>query len=459
MINRLTQYLNPFKEVSIAPLIIFRVIFGALMLFGSSRFIFKGWVNDLYIEPQHFFGYLGFEWVHPLPGNWMYIPFVLMILASIGLILGLFYRFSAFLLFFAFTYIELLDKSNYLNHYYFVSLMCFLMILLPANRRLSIDALINPSIKRDTTYAWHIGILKFQLGIVYFFAGVAKLHSDWLFDAQPLKIWLQAHHNLPIFGGLLESDWVAYLFSWFGCIYDLTIPFFLLSSLTRPFAYFFVVAFHIITWYLFPIGVFPWVMICSTLIFFSPEFHQRILLRLEHVFNAKPLQSKPLFHNRFKKLTSVFLVIYLSFQILTPFRYLLYPSPKDLFWHEEGFRFSWRVMLMHKEGHATFYLVDPDSGRQSEIINSDFLTQTQEDQMSTQPDMILQYARIIHSHYAGKTLTHGNQTFKIDNPEVHAEVFVSLNGRPSQLFVDKKHNLLDYEYDLNHRAWIEPFKR
>lgn len=458
MINRLTRYLNPFKEVSIAPLVIFRMIFGALMLFGSSRFIFKGWVHDLYIEPQHYFGYLGFEWVHPLPGNWMYVPFILMILSSIGLIVGLFYRYSALILFFAFTYIELLDKSNYLNHYYFVSLMCFLMILLPANRRFSIDALINPSIKKDTTHSWHIGILKFQLGIVYFFAGVAKLHSDWLLDAQPLKIWLQAHHNLPVFGGLLESDWVAYFFSWFGCIYDLTIPFFLLFALTRPFAYFFVVAFHIITWYLFPIGVFPWVMICSTLIFFSPEFHQRILFRLEYIFKVKRIPSKPLLNIRFKKLTSAFLIIYVSFQILTPFRYLLYPNPQDLFWHEEGFRFSWRVMLMHKEGHATFYMVDPESGRESEIINSDFLTQTQEDQMSTQPDMILQYAKIIHSHYAGKTLTYGNQTFKIDNPEVHAEIFVSLNGRPSQLFVDKKHNLLDYEYDLKHRTWIEPFE-
>ena len=71
------------------------------------------------------------------------------------------------------------------------------MILVPANRNLSIDAQFHPEIKSGVVQAWHIGIIKFQLGVVYFFAGIAKLNSDWLFHAQPLKIWLQAHHNIP----------------------------------------------------------------------------------------------------------------------------------------------------------------------------------------------------------------------------------------------------------------------
>jgi hypothetical protein len=456
VIDRFKQYSQLDRQVSIAPLITFRVIFGALMLFGVSRFVYNGWVEMLYIEPDHYFGYLGFEWVKPLNGNWMYLPFILMFISSLFIIFGFFYRISAFVFFVAFTYVELLDKSNYLNHYYFVSLMSFLMMLVPANRSFSLDALFKPSIKQRETSAWHIGIIKFQIAVVYVFAGIAKINSDWLIEAQPLKTWLQAHHNIPIVGSLMQEEWVAYLFSWFGCFYDLFIVFFLLLAKTRPIAYFFVVCFHLVTWYLFPIGVFPWVMIFSTLIFFSPKFHEQILQALSGIFKInKPWSNKG--SKPTHPILKYFIIAYVFLQIAIPFRYVFYPG--DLFWNEEGFRFSWRVMLMHKEGLATFYLVDPTTGRESEINNGDFLTQTQEDQMATQPDMILQYAQILDEHYKSRTLHYGDHKFKIDDPIIEARIFVSLNGRPSQLFVDRKHDLSELPYDLKHRNWLEPFKK
>ena len=452
--SRLRTYFDPFKEVSNAPLIIFRIIFGALMLFGISRFLVNGWVEQLYIEPTFYFTYLGFDWVKPLEGNWMYVPFILLIISSISIMLGLFYRWGALIFFVCFTYIELLDKSNYLNHYYFVSLIAFLMIWLPANARFSLDATFFPSVAHKRMYQWQSGILKFQLAVVYIFAGIAKVNSDWLFEAQPLKPWLQAHHNIPLIGGYLQQDWVAYLFSWTGCLYDLFIVFFLLSARFRPFAYFFVVFFHFVTWYLFPIGIFPWVMIFSTLIFFSDQFHEGILRRLGSVTLLQKKEN-PLAKPR--KLVRIAILVFVLIQLLVPMRHILYKG--DLFWNEEGFRFSWRVMLMHKEGNATFYLVDKKTGRESEIPNSDFLTPTQEDQMATQPDMILQYAHMLKQHFDGQVLEYGDYKFPIEDPEIHAEIHVSLNGRTSQLFVDKKHDLSELPYNLYHRNWLEPLKK
>lgn len=424
------------------------------MLFGVLRFIAKGWVNDLYIQPKYHFGYLGFEWVKVLPDNWMYLPFILMIIAAIGILVGAFYRWSALLFFVCFTYVELLDKTYYLNHYYFVSLMSFIMLLVPANRMFSYDAYRNPTIYSETVPRWTIGLIKFQLGVVYFFAGVAKLHSDWLFEAQPLKIWLQAHHNLPLVGSILQEDWVAYGFSWMGCIYDLFIVFFLLSNRFRPYAYFFVVFFHVVTWYLFPIGIFPWVMIFSTLIFFSPSFHLKIL----NALGASKHQNYRGLSNSFRVSTYLkgFIILYVAVQVLLPFRYVFYPG--SLFWNEEGFRFSWRVMLMHKEGHPTFYIQDSTTKRISEINNADYLTVQQIDQMATQPDMILQYAKILYRENNNKKVHYGEHKLTIKNPRVFAEIYVSLNGRPSKLFVDKKHNLAELPYNLKHREWIEPFQ-
>lgn len=436
----------------------FRIIFGALLLFGALRFVSKGWVEQLYILPKFHFGYLGFEWVQQLPGNWMYLPFILMIITAVFIIIGYFYRLSITLFFLSFTYVELIDKSYYLNHYYFVSLMCFILIWLPANRYFSLDVARNKVAEQHYVSQWTIRIIQFQLGVVYFFAGIAKLNSDWLLEGQPLGIWLQAHHNIPVVGSLLQEKWMAIAFSWAGCLYDLFIVFFLLAARTRKFAYFFVVFFHLVTWYLFPIGVFPWVMIFSTLIFFSPRLHERLLNRLHPLLGKDKsfLPKKPVrTSNPSRRLVTITLGIFLVFQLLVPFRYLLYPG--NLYWTEEGFRFSWRVMLMHKEGHAVFYLKDKKTGRESEINNAKFLTRTQEDQMATQPDMILQYAQFLKSHFEGQVLHYGDQKFHIEDPAIHAEIYVSLNNRRSQKFVDKQHDLTTFEYSLKHRNWLESF--
>jgi len=454
---KLSKYLSLFKEVSIAPLIIFRIIFGVLMFLGTIRFISKGWIEQLYIDPDYYFGYLGFEWIRPLEGQLMYLPFLLLLISPLFILLGFLYRASSITFFICFTYIELLDKSNYLNHYYFVSLIALIMIFLPAHRNFSIDTKIWPKIKTVSTKQWTISLIKLQLAIVYIFAGIAKLNSDWLIHAKPLKIWIQAHHNIPFIGPLMQQEWLAYLFSWTGCCYDLFIVFFLLSNRSRPIAYLFVIVFHLLTWYLFPIGVFPWVMIFSTLIFFSPKFHERILNLLSRSnWKKNVIENIKLSHTR-KKIIISLLTLYIAIQIIIPFRHVLYPG--NLFWNEEGFRFSWRVMIMHKVGLATFYMVDPKTGRESEINNSKFLTRTQEGQMATQPDMILQYAQILKNYHHGKTFHYGNQKFLIENPEIRAKIYVSVNGRPSQLFVDKKHDLTKLEYNLSHRTWLEPFNK
>ena len=148
------------------------------------------------------------------------------------------------------------------------------------------------------------------------------------------------------------------------------------------------------------------------------------------------------------------MLVFVVFQVSIPFRYILYSG--NLFWTEEGFRFSWRVMLMHKEGSATFYVKDSITKREIEIRNSDYLTEIQEDQMCTQPDMILQYAHFLHSKFKDTILHVGSKNVHLKHPSIHAQIFVSLNGRPSQLYVSKEHDLSILPYNLKHRNWIEP---
>jgi hypothetical protein len=451
-----STFFNWHKLVPASTLALYRILFGGLMFFSTSRFLFNGWVHDFYIQPQFHFSYLGFDWIpYPTPLT-LYVIFAGMLISCLGIMLGLFYRLSAITFFILFTYVELLDKTTYLNHYYFVSLVAFILIFLPANHYFSLDTKFGFAKESDKIPNWSIAILKFQMGVVYVFAGIAKLEADWLIDAQPLKYWLHTAHHWTFFGELLKQDWVAYFFSWFGCVYDLLIVFFLLNSRTRNIAYLFVIVFHFTTWMFFPIGVFPWVMMVGTTIFLSVSFHEKVISFLSFGKNKTFVSAHSNSNLTRKKAVNLLFAVYIFIQIIVPFRYLLYPG--NLFWTEQGFRFSWRVMLMEKTGYAEFYILDPVNKNEWKINNRDHLTSTQEKMMSTQPDMILQYAHHLKNTYSDTTIRFGSEELNFKNPEVHAEIYVTLNGRPSQLYVHKKHNLAAIENNLSNRYWLEDFK-
>ena len=412
---------DPFQLVQSKPLEIFRFLFGILMIISLVRFWAMGWINEFYVMPKYHFSFYGFDWVK-YPGEiGIYLMFSLMIITAFFIMIGKFYRISAILFFLLFTYVELIDKTLYLNHYYFVSLISFLMIFLPADKK---EALIP---------RWTIDILKFQLIVVYFFAGFAKLNSDWLLNAMPLKLWLPASSHLPIIGELLKYEITAYIFSWFGAIYDLSIWMFLLIPKTRKVAYLFVLIFHLSTALLFNIGMFPYIMCALTLIFFDFKSSK---VRQDVKVNFNPVILKTA------------LSIFVLFQILYPLRNNLYEG--NGFWHEQAYRFGWRVMLMEKAGYVEFKLVDSKTGKVEIISPSDYLTKVQETQMSTQADMILQFAKILEQEYLKKGF---------QDPKIYADSYASLNGSGARRFIDNNQDLSKLDDGFSTKGWILHFEK
>ena len=450
MTNGFQTYLH--QKTNASPLAVFRIGFGLMMCYSIIRFWAKGWIETVYLEPSFHFSYYGFEWIKPL-GNFTYILFAICGLAAFFVAIGFKYRLAIITFFLSFTYIELMEKTTYLNHYYFISILSFLLIFLPANATFSVD-----NIFRKRSYAqipkWTIDAIKLLLGIVYFYAGLAKINSDWLFKAMPLKIWLPSKYDLPIIGeSLMHQNWFHHAMSWSGMLYDLFIPFLLLYKKTRWFAFALVVFFHIFTRVLFPIGMFPYVMIIGSLIFFEADFHKKIIAFIKK-YIQKVIQIKsntiailPEYHIKLKAVIVPVIVVFFAIQLLVPFRYLLYNG--NLFWTEQGYRFSWRVMLMEKAGSTTFKIVDGETKKFFYVKNSDFLTSYQEKQMSFQPDFILEYA-----HYLGDHFT--SQGHK--NVQVFTESYVALNGRLSQPFIDKTVDLYQQQESFKPKNWILPFK-
>ncbi len=390
--------------------------------------MWKGWIQDSYTSPKFHFTYQYFDWVRPFDTSTMYLIVGASALFALFIALGFLYRISAVMFFLSFTYLELIEKSWYLNHYYFASLVAFLLIWLPAHRNYSLDVGFFKKIRLAVVPYWTLLILKLQIAAVYIFGGLAKLKSDWLFEAQPLRIWLKARTDTPIIGGLFDYDVTAYIFSWSGMVYDLTIPFLLWNARTRPFAYILVVVFHVLTYVLFNIGMFPWIMIAASLVFITSDEWEKLLgkfgIRLGKISgSAKKFKT----HH----MTIPFLGLYVFFQFTFPLRHLLLTD--NVLWTENGFRFAWHVMVMEKNGFTEFTIIDNETQEKFTVYPSQYLTVVQEKQMSFQPDMIWQFVRHLDRLY-NKDGTR--------NLSIFVNSKVSLNGRESRTYIDPKVDLL-----------------
>jgi hypothetical protein len=395
----------------------------------------QGWIEKLYIQPTFFFKYYGFEWVNICPQAFVKPLFFVMVLTALFVAIGLFYRWALVIFLCIFTYFELVDATNYLNHHYLVCLLGFLLLFTPANRAFSLDVW-RGSVKASMTIPqFFIWIIILQIGIVYTYAGIAKLNSDWIFNALPLRIWLPEHHDFPFIGGLFKYTELAFIFSWVGALYDCTIFYFLCWKKTRTYAYATVVIFHLATYVLFNIGIFPWLMITSNLIFFSDQFHQRLY---KH-FIDKNEQTVAANH---KKILTPLLGIYFLIQIILPLRHLAYSG--NTFVTEIGYRFGWRVMLVEKVGVATFVLKDKNKNRSMEIDNAQYLTPFQEKQMAIQPDFMLQF---------GQYIAQKNKDL-VSEPQVFLNSFITINGRTSRRYIDPNVDLLNESDNWGNKPYI-----
>jgi len=472
-----------FKEIDIASLVFFRVLFGILAfadIMGLWTY-YHLWEDDF--NPHKFqFKYYGFEWVQPMHEPFMSIFFLILLSAAVLVAIGYKYRASTTVLFLGFTYVFLLEKAHYLNHGYLFCWLSFVMIFLPANRDFSKDVALDTSLHRRTIPYYNIFILQFLMATVYFFGGLAKINADWLSEAMPLKMWIGYKSEMPVLGWLWKQEITAFVMSWSGMLLDLRIVFFLFFRQTRLAALLFVLFFHITNTILFQIGIFPWLSIGLTLLFFPPtrprlwidwlgdklKVVKRIRIWWEEkvsenknnstvakqeqkswkeIFSSKnPVVSD--LSNSKKKGILIAIALLVIIHCSLPLRQHLYPGPTA--WTEEGHRYSWRMMLRQKVAYGTFIVKSSDWEKEKRINPNEFLSKKQARKMRTHPDMILQFAHFLRDKFAAE----GRK-----DVEVYAKIQAKLNGRRYQVYVDKTVDLAQIEWSFfEHSDWIIEFE-
>jgi len=434
MVNRIL-----FSKMDNSALVLFRIFFGILISLECYGAILTGWVSTNLVTPQFTFTFIGFEWLRNLLGPGMYFYFFIM--GSLGILIALGYRYRLSMISFTlmWTGAYLMQKTSYNNHYYLLVLISGIMSFLPAHHSASLDARMNPGIRKEWMYSYVKWLVVMQLFIVYTYASIAKWYQDW-FDFSIIEILMKGRSHYPIIGDLLQSDLVHQIIGISGILFDLLIVPALLWRPTRNFAFACSILFHLFNSIVFQIGIFPYLSLAFIVFFYPPETIRRIFLRKKYPYLGNEI-DKPAYHKSLLILGGFYFLV----QLLLPLRHHWIPG--DVLWTEEGHRLSWRMMLRTRVGQIAFTVVNKDTGERQLVDLREYLTPKQRQKVAAYPDFIWQFAQYLKASYAkeGKEIA------------VYADSRVRVNKHAFAPLVDPKVDLAQEKWNpLRHHDWIMP---
>ena len=466
-------YQNLFKTVDASSLAVFRMGFGAILLFDCINYGIFLCLECDYHHTNMLFKYAGFEWIKPLPTLGLRALWLLMGVCAAGIMLGWHYRVCMIAFTLGFIYQFLLDQAVYLNHFYMVILFCILMCFIPANRYWALDARRNkathgtsggykvfdnqPSLMPN----WPRFLLAAQLEIILIYAGLVKINYDWL-NLEPLRMWLtrRSADEGPILQ-LLTQDWGIAVASYGSILLHLVGAPLLLYRPARLYVLAAYAAFHISNAFVFNIGIFPWFTLFGSLILFDPDWPKQLWngmrWRFQAIRDRYPQPPLRIIGSSFSAPTTkvhhvivIMIAGWLLLQVLIPVRHLVMPG--DVAWNEAGHRYSWRMKLRSKQGKARFAVsAQNDNGNLRWIINPvDHLNQRQARKMPCIPDMVWQFAQYLEQHYT--ELGH-------KNVKVQADIVCSLNGRKYSRFINPQVDLTKISRYEPTSSWIVPLDK
>ncbi|MEM1365990.1 MAG: HTTM domain-containing protein [Pseudomonadota bacterium] len=441
--KRVTAHLG--APVSIQSLVVIRVAFGLILAWDCWRYIKYDRISRYYVEPDVLFPFLPF--VQPLPEPWIHIVWGGVGLFGVMVALGLFYRTSIIALTGIFAYFFLLDRAQYLNHNYMVILFGVLLCFAPAAKAYSLDAWLKPATRSEFIPRWPVSAVKLQLEIILIYAGWVKITEDWLLRAEPLRDWLHDKQEEIFFGLLFNYDWAFYVATWGTVALHIIGAPLLLWRRTRLAVFCVYAFFHWSNATLFNIGIFPWITLALTTIFFAPDWPSRLVGRfLGRFTRSVPATPAPSLSFRLQPALLTGLAVWFAVQIYLPERQHLFAN--NVGWTGDGHRFSWRMRIYDRDREGVFRIISADGAQVWEVDPHDWMARRQARNVIGRPDIAWTYAQHLKQRWAEQGYP---------DVAVYADVQMSLNGRPWQQFTDPNVDLTQVPWTwLAATDWVVP---
>ncbi|XP_003965623.2 vitamin K-dependent gamma-carboxylase [Takifugu rubripes] len=455
-----------------ASLGIFRCLFGLVMAIDITQERGLSHLDYKYLDGVPVCRFPLFNFLQPLPLDWMYLVYVVMFLGALGIMLGCFYRLSCLMFVSTYWYIFFLDKTAWNNHSYLYGLIGFQLFLMDGNRYWSMDGLRRPSIRNAHVPLWNYTLLRTQIFIVYFIAGVKKLDADWV---EGYSMSYLAHHRLfDPFKMILPVELVSLLVvHGGGLVLDLSAGYLLFFDVTRPYGIFFVSYFHCMNSQLFSIGMFSYTMLSTSPLFCYPDWPRRFFARFPGFLGAVlPLtspdpqpstsclysevsgtssgrqESPPAVRNskpRLKhKLRAIFAIVYILEQLFMPYSHFITQGYNN--WTNGLYGYSWDMMV-HSRTHQHVKITYKD-GKTGDVgyLNPGVFTHSR--RWKDHGDMLKQYATCLSQLLP---------SYNISQPEIYFDIWVSINERFQQRIFDPRVDIVKADWSpFRPNPWLMP---
>ncbi|XP_054613614.1 vitamin K-dependent gamma-carboxylase isoform X2 [Dunckerocampus dactyliophorus] len=453
-----------------ASLGIFRCMFGMLMAIDITQERGLSHVDYKYLDGAPVCRFPLFNFLKPLPMDWMYLVYLVMFIGALGIMLGCFYRLSCLMFTSTYWYIFFLDKTAWNNHSYLYGLIGFQLTLMDANRYWSMDGLRRPAIRNAHVPLWNYTLLRTQIFIVYFIAGVKKLDADWVGGYS--MSYLANHWLFDPFRVILPVELVSLLVvHGGGLILDLSAGFLLFFDATRPYAFVFVSYFHCMNSQLFSIGMFPYAMLATSPLFCYTDWPRwffgcfpAFLRGILPLTTANPQPSSSCVYQetgggraerqqtatkssklKFKhKLAAIFTVVYMLEQFFLPYSHFITQGYNN--WTNGLYGYSWDMMV-HSRSHQHVKITYKD-GQTGEVgyLNPGVFTHSR--RWKDHGDMLKQYATCLSELLP---------RYNISDPEIYFDIWVSINERFQQRIFDPRVDIVKADWSpFRPNPWLMP---
>lgn len=430
-----------FEASNTKSLSLFRMLFGAVMLWEFLRWSYFGVGQRDYLDTVFQFKFPFFDWVKLAPAPILQLIFWGGVLFSLSFILGWFYRISSIALLLLFSYVALLDLSYWNNHYYFYMLLLFLFSISNAHHYWSIDKkrfALQPFVPN-----WQIWAFWFQIVLVLFYGALSKItNPDW-FSGEACSSMLP---NRLLSNGVEASEQFittgAWVMTWGGFFFDLLIGFLLISKRFFWVCVVLCLSFNLTNAYLFPIGTFPWAMLATLMLFLPVNLEKKLL--------GETVQESKSSENR--SLIKTSLVIYCCFQILFPLRHFLYKG--NVIWTSEGKLCGWHMMSGSVQtSNRTLFIEFMSEGQVADTATlylDRFLNEAQIRCMSKNPYVIPDFVKYVQN----ELMLIGDS-----NVRIYSNLRTGRNGRTPVPRVSLRQDLTTIKRKtFGHNDWILLYK-
>nr|XP_008514192.1 PREDICTED: vitamin K-dependent gamma-carboxylase [Equus przewalskii] len=402
--GRLVTLLN--RPTDPASLAVFRFLFGLLMVLDIPQERGLSSLDRKYLDGLEVCRFPLLDVLQPLPLDWMYLVYTIMFLGALGMMLGMCYRISCVLFLLPYWYVFLLDKTSWNNHSYLYGLLAFQLTFMDANHYWSVDGMLNARKRNAHVPLWNYTVLRGQIFIVYFIAGVKKLDADWV-EGYSME-YLSRHWLFSPFKLVLSEEMTSLVVvHWCGLLLDLSAGFLLFFDASRSIGLLFVSYFHCMNSQLFSIG-----------------------------HGQKP----GLRH----QLGTAFTLLYLLEQLFLPYSHFLTQGYNN--WTNGLYGYSWDMMV-HSRSHQHVKITYRD-GRTGELgyLNPGVFTQSR--RWKDHADMLKQYATCL-SHLLPK--------YNVTEPQIYFDIWVSINDRFQQRIFDPRVDIVQATWSPFQRTpWLQP---